>query len=323
MIRAASVAKLAAMSATIVAPGKGKSHWLVQERITSLLTPAQTGGAYEIFAAEGQPGGGPPPHRHRREDEIFYVVDGTFDFAFRDHVVRASKGACFFLPRDVVHTYNNVGASPGKLLVAASPGNFSAFVADAGEPCGDANMAPPAVGPATFEKLGTACARHGIETFPDWKPTAPPPAGTPPPELWVIGQHVKMLLTGQDTRGSFSVVEVTTAPGEFVPVHLHKAEDEIFYILEGTFEFEVDGRKISAPAGTLIHVPKRTFHGFRNAGTVPARMLDYHTPGGFEKFFEAAGTVCEDQKLGPPKVEPDMDRLIQIFLSHGMEMGPR
>jgi mannose-6-phosphate isomerase-like protein (cupin superfamily) len=311
------------MGATVVAPAsQGKSYWVVQECITPLVTSEQTGGAFELFTVDAQPNGGPPPHIHRREDELFYVIDGTFDFAFKDHVVRAARGACVFLPRDVLHTYKNVGERAGRLLVASMPGNFTRFVADAGEACSE-RTSPPAVGPATFEKLAAACLKHAIEMYPDWKPTAKPPAAGKPRELWVIGQHVKLLLTGNDTNDSFSVVEVTSMPGEFVPPHSHHREDEVFYVLEGTFEFDLQGRKVSAPAGTLIHVPKKTMHGFGNVSKAPAKLIDYHTPGGFEKFFEAAGTECLDVKLGPPRGAPDMERLIQIFLAHGMELPPR
>jgi quercetin dioxygenase-like cupin family protein len=313
------------MSAIIVKPDAGESYWLVQERITPLVTSRMTRGAFEIMQVEAQPNGGPPPHVHRHEDELFYVVEGTFDFAFEDHVVRAGAGEAFFLPRDILHTYNNVGDQVGRLIVAAAPANFVRFLAEAGQPCRDRHDRDdlPQVGPATFEKLATACAARGIELRPTWKPTAAAPAATTRPrEVWIVGLHIRMLLTSPQTRGQFSVAVITTAPGEFVPLHLHRTEEEVFYVLEGTVEFDPECRKISAGPGTLIHVPKQTFHGFGNVSDRPAKLLNYHTPGGFENFFLAAGTECTDVKLGPPKVEPDLDEFARIALKHGMELAP-
>jgi hypothetical protein len=96
----------------------------------------------------------------------------------------------------------------------------------------------------------------------------------------------------------------------------------MFYVLEGEFEFDLPaGRKVRATPGTFVYVPKLTVHGFRNVGDGPAKLVDYHTPGGFDAFFRASSTVCTDRTKGPPKVAPDMVRFVEICRAHGMELA--
>lgn len=310
------------MKATVVSPGQVKPFWLVHDLITPLVSAEQTGGAYEVAQAVVLPGGGPPPHLHHREDEMFYVVDGTFAFVFDQTVIRGRPGTCVFLPRDVVHTFKNVGDRPATMVVVTTPGGFLEFARSAATPCTDPS-APPVIDPVFMARLEKVCGQFGIEFKPQWQANQPAPPRPKAMEYWVLGQHVRILLGKKDTAGHFSVVEGTSAPGRFVPPHLHHREDEMFYVLEGTYEFELEGRKITAPAGTFIHVPKGTMHGFANRSDRPARLVNYHTPGGFEDFFIEAGTECVDVGLGPPGGPLDMQWLMNLFTKHGMELAAR
>jgi quercetin dioxygenase-like cupin family protein len=193
------------------------------------------------------------------------------------------------------------------------------FIAQTGDICLDQARARE-IGPATFEKLAAGCARAGIDLLPTHVATEPAAQQTKPQELWVLGTHVRILLTSQQTGGQFTVAEITTQPGDFVPPHRHVREDEIFYVLTGEYEFDLRDGIINAPAGTFVYVPKQSVHGFRNCGTTAARMLDIHTPGGFEKFFTDAGTPCTDVRKGAPKMKLEMNQLVRLFEKHGMEM---
>ncbi len=76
--------------------------------------------------------------------------------------------------------------------------------------------------------------------------------------------------------------------GDGPPLHIHKSEDESFYVLEGEINLLVGERNIRATAGSLIFVPKGTIHTFSQIGHQPAKFLVTYSPSGFEKFFDEA-----------------------------------
>jgi len=60
--------------------------------------------------------------------------------------------------------------------------------------------------------------------------------------------------------------------------HVHEDEDDSFYILDGEMTFFFGEEKALASPGTFLLVPTGTSHGFKNEGSVPARMLNIHAP---------------------------------------------
>ena len=67
-------------------------------------------------------------------------------------------------------------------------------------------------------------------------------------------------------------VRVELAPGVIFPNHTHPGE-EIIYVLEGTWEYVIDGKRVTANAGDVLFVPARTIHSAKNAGTGTAAEL--------------------------------------------------
>ena len=96
----------------------------------------------------------------------------------------------------------------------------------------------------------------------------------------------------------------------------------MFYVVEGSYAFQLGDTTVVADKGSFIHVPKGTVHGFRNIGVSPGKLMDCHTPGGFERFFEEAGCECTDADAGPPNVAPDMAKVVALFEKHGMTLSP-
>ncbi len=86
-----------------------------------LATRERAKGAFGIFRIEIAPQSGPPAHIHRGEDEFFYVLQGQFQFKLGDQLVDAPTGSFIFLPRDHIHTFQNIGAEAGLLLVGVTP----------------------------------------------------------------------------------------------------------------------------------------------------------------------------------------------------------
>jgi quercetin dioxygenase-like cupin family protein len=299
-----------------------EAHWLGPELTEILVTPERSLGKYDVARQTIAPQGGPPPHRHAREDEMFYVVDGQFEFVANEEVFAGGPGTSVFLPRGTIHRFKNVGERAGELIIICTPSGFADFVVEASFPCVDRNVPPPA-GPELFERVAQACAAYEIELLPAHQAPRRESAVKPPHDLWVLGLHIRILLGTDDTKGAFSLAEIGLHPGDFVPPHLHRTEDEMFYVVAGTVEFALPTGTTVVEKGTLIHVPKGTIHGFRNASDAAAKLMDIHTPGGFEKFFEEAGTPWPDLAVTPAGANADIERFVRICNKHGMDVvGP-
>ena len=80
-----------------------------------------------------------------------------------------------------------------------------------------------------------------------------------------------------------NVSVITMAPGADGPdSHVHKEEDDVFYILDGELTFLLDEGDVSAPTGTFVLVPPGVKHTFRNPLDRPTRVLNIHAPAGFD-----------------------------------------
>jgi quercetin dioxygenase-like cupin family protein len=91
----------------------------------------------------------------------------------------------------------------------------------------------------------------------------------------------------REPDAAYSIVEWAAAPGSpGTPPHLHRATDEGFYVLEGTFDFQVGDQTFEVPTGTFVFVPRGLEHAFWNEGTPEARLLSTVSPPGFESYFE-------------------------------------
>jgi mannose-6-phosphate isomerase-like protein (cupin superfamily) len=96
----------------------------------------------------------------------------------------------------------------------------------------------------------------------------------------------ELVATREQTGGSIGLFRQTIAPKSGPPTHIHHTEDEFFYVLSGEFKVKLGDRIVSAPAGSVMFVPRNTAHTFQNVGTGPGVLLIGVTPGGFEKSFE-------------------------------------
>src|SRR4051812_23469358 len=85
--------------------GSGETFWGPGDMYRFLVTGEQTGGAYFAMEALLPPGGGPPPHIHRHEDETFYIVEGACDFLLGEETITAGAGDFVNVPRGAVHRF--------------------------------------------------------------------------------------------------------------------------------------------------------------------------------------------------------------------------
>jgi len=111
-------------------PGEGKVVGVLRDQSTFKVLSEETGGAYAILEQMIPAGHGPPLHIHRHETEIFYVLDGQFEITIGERKVTATAGAIVVGPRDIQHTFRNVGSQDARLLLTVFPGRFSNFFID-------------------------------------------------------------------------------------------------------------------------------------------------------------------------------------------------
>lgn len=95
----------------------------------------------------------------------------------------------------------------------------------------------------------------------------------------------EVLVTREKTGAALGLFRQTIAPESGPPAHFHRAADEFFYVVSGEFSFRLGERVVSAPARSVVFVPRGTVHAFRNVGTKPGVLLVGVTPGGFEGIF--------------------------------------
>jgi len=100
------------------------------------------------------------------------------------------------------------------------------------------------------------------------------------------GGPLTFKVRAEQTDGALTVFENVIAPGDGPPAHLHEAQDESWYVLEGTLRFKLGEELVDAGAGSFVFVPRGTVHCFKNIGDAPARILVIFNPAGMEPFFD-------------------------------------
>ncbi|KIC17305.1 cupin domain-containing protein [Leisingera sp. ANG-Vp] len=93
---------------------------------------------------------------------------------------------------------------------------------------------------------------------------------------------------GKDDTGSdyvFGAGEI--APGNCIPDHYHKWEDQTFHIIEGELEVKIGDKVFQAGPGASIQCPRGTSHYMKNTGGKTAKIISYIFPGDWAEDFMA------------------------------------
>ena len=145
----------------------GDIFWGPGDRYRFLITGAETGGAYFSMEALVPPGGGPPPHMHRNEDETFYVVEGQCDFLLGDEIVTGGAGDFVNVPRGTVHRFHNAGTSTARLILTFTPAGMEEFFEETLERALDPTQPPPDNHAVVIARYDAAAPRYGLEFLVD------------------------------------------------------------------------------------------------------------------------------------------------------------
>jgi quercetin dioxygenase-like cupin family protein len=150
-------------TAKVVGPRDGKAGFLGSIGVRFMIDGEDTG---ERFSVVEHPMSAralaAPLHRHTREDEYSYVIEGRVGALLGDEVVIGGPGDLIFKPRNQWHTFWNAGDEPARLLEIISPAGFERFFAELVD-LGGVTQADPQV-------LGELCARYELEMNPDSVP---------------------------------------------------------------------------------------------------------------------------------------------------------
>ena len=121
------------------------------------------------------------------------------------------------------------------------------------------------------------------------------------------GDYINYRVRSDETDRSYFCFEAATTPGFGPPLHAHSYR-ELFYVVEGTYEFTIDRgnglETIVAEPGTTLAVPPDVPHTFKNAGEELGRLLFVHQPAALEEFFEEFGVPVEALGEAPADLEP-------------------
>jgi quercetin dioxygenase-like cupin family protein len=194
------------------------------------------------------------PHLHRAHTDLFFVFEGGFELAGTHNIGPGDTG---FAPPGAVHWFE---APEATFLNVHAPG--SAWKA-------------------------RSLARREGRTISDEESDTFDPPGNYTPEAYVIGAAEGGALVDEERAIRIKVARPELCLFEFDALprytgsgpHLHRDHVDAFYVLEGALEFELDGERTVADAGTFVAAPPGVVHTFRNADDARVRFLNLHAPG--------------------------------------------
>jgi quercetin dioxygenase-like cupin family protein len=146
-------------AAKVVGPRDGKAGFLGSIGVRFLIDGNETGGGFSLvehpMSAHALAA---PMHRHTREDEYSYVLQGRIGALLGDEEIVGSVGDLIFKPRNQWHTFWNAGDEPARILEIISPAGFERFFEEL--------VALGGVARADPQVLTDLCVRYGLEMDP-------------------------------------------------------------------------------------------------------------------------------------------------------------
>jgi quercetin dioxygenase-like cupin family protein len=147
-------------AAKVVGPRDGKAGFLGTVGVRFMIDGHETGECFALVEHPMSPRAlAAPLHKHAREDEYSYVLEGRMGALLGEEVLFGNPGDLIFKPRNQWHTFWNAGDEPARLLEIISPAGFEQFFSELVD-LGGISQAPP-------EVLAELCTRYQVELDPD------------------------------------------------------------------------------------------------------------------------------------------------------------
>lgn len=147
------------MTKRVLGPGDGEAGFLGSIGVRFLVDGRGSGGGFSLvehpMSARALAA---PLHRHSREDEYSYVIEGRVGALLGDEVVVGAPGELIFKPRGQWHTFWNAGDQPARLLEIISPAGFEKYFAELVALGGSTRIGP--------RERAALAAKYGLEVDP-------------------------------------------------------------------------------------------------------------------------------------------------------------
>lgn len=148
------------LSATAVHADEGEAIWWFDCLAVIKATAADTAGLMTIVEITEPPGSQAPLHVHHREDEAFWILEGSVTIEVGDTTIECGAGDYAFGPRDIPHRYS-VGDTGCRMLFILTPGGFEDIVREMGRPAQSRTLPPPSE--PDFAHVAAVAETYGCE----------------------------------------------------------------------------------------------------------------------------------------------------------------
>lgn len=138
--------------------------------------------------------------------------------------------------------------------------------------------------------------------------------------IWFLGTLMTVKAGSDQTRGGFTLIEQVSPPAFAAPSHVHEAEEEAFYVLDGELEITCGEQTWTVEKGGFVLLPPRIPHAFSVLGSRGARLLQITSPAGFEDFAAEAGDPANGPAL-PSPAQPNIAKLFAAMAKYGKRMA--
>jgi len=130
---------------------------------TFLVTGEESGGSMFALDCLVGAGGGPPPHRHLAEDELFTITEGSITFTAGGEARSVSAGQSVFVPRGTRHSYRNEGTMPARMIAVYTPAGMEGWFREVCAPAAAPSRPPLPVTEDLFQRMLEAGRRYNGE----------------------------------------------------------------------------------------------------------------------------------------------------------------
>jgi quercetin dioxygenase-like cupin family protein len=141
-----------------------QARWWFDSLAVIKATAHSTNGQLSVIEVTEPPGAEAPLHVHHREDEGFYVLDGSVAITVGDTTTELTAGEFAFGPRDIPHRYT-VGPDGCRMLFICTPGGFDKLVTEMSRPAETLTLPPPTTEEPDWEHVGAIAAANGCELY--------------------------------------------------------------------------------------------------------------------------------------------------------------